>query len=66
MFKYLSSFFSNNNENEAKDIILKEVFNYSNQKKVVNKAAKDSAQDQREMVEKYRRVKVKQDCICIK
>lgn len=41
---------------EAKKAILKEFFNYSIQKKAVAKAARESARDQRLLVEKYRRL----------
>lgn len=46
----------NNKKQEAKEVILKEFFNSSDQKKAVSKAARESAKDQRVLVEKYRKL----------
>ena len=40
---------------EAKTLILKEVFNSANQKKAITKAAIESAQDQNDLLLKYRK-----------
>ena len=40
---------------EAKKAVLREFFSYSSQKKAIEKAARESAKDQRLMVEKYNR-----------
>jgi hypothetical protein len=45
----------NVNKEETKKIFLKKIFNSENQKKVVTKAANQSAEDQRILVTKYRR-----------
>jgi len=67
MINSIFSIIKNNREKEAKDIILKEFFNDSNQKKAINKAARESAQDQKDLLNKYNRlVNTKQDCSCIK
>ncbi|MDP3957726.1 MAG: hypothetical protein Q8Q10_04465 [bacterium] len=53
------SLFSNNKKNkekEAKAVILKEYFSFSDQKKAVTKAARESAADQRVLVEKYHKL----------
>jgi hypothetical protein len=39
---------------DVKELIWKEFFNYSEQKKVINRAARDSAADQRELLDKYK------------
>lgn len=58
-------FFSTNSkkkEKEAKAVILKQFFGFSEQKKAVAKAARESAKDQRMLVEKYQKlVKVSQE-----
>jgi len=41
------------NTNKAKEFILKEFFNSSKQKKVVTRAAKESAEDQKILITKY-------------
>ncbi len=45
-----------NKKKEAKEVILKEFFNSSDQKKAVSKAARESAEDQKVLVEKYRKL----------
>lgn len=46
----------NKKKQEAKEAILKEFFNSSDQKKAVSKAARESANDQKVLVEKYRKL----------
>lgn len=46
--------FGNADRREAKEIILKEYFNSSKQKKAIRRAVNESAKDQRDMVAKYR------------
>lgn len=41
------------NKSDAKDIVLKELFNASTQKKAITRAARESAEDQRMLVERY-------------
>lgn len=41
------------NKADAKDIVLKELFNASTQKKAITRAARESAEDQRAVVERY-------------
>ena len=41
---------------KAKEAVLKEIFNSVEQKKAVTKAARESAKDQRILVEKYHRL----------
>jgi hypothetical protein len=41
------------NDKAIKERILKELFNTSDQKKAVEKAARESANDQRELLDKY-------------
>ena len=55
MFSLLSSK-QKNNEKEAKAIILREFFNFSDQKKAVAKAARESSIDQKTLVEKYQKL----------
>lgn len=54
----LNLFFKKQNrkEKEAKEIILKEFFSFSDQKKAVAKAARESSADQRALVEKYQKL----------
>lgn len=54
--------FKTKKENEAKQIILKEFFNSTAQKKAILKAARESAKDQRDLVEKYRKLKLDKKC----
>jgi len=49
-------------EKEAKEAVFKQFFNFSDQKKAVAKAARESAEDQRILVEKYHKlIKVEQE-----
>lgn len=57
-----NSIFTKTKKEEAKKIILKELFNSAAQKKSITKAARESAKDQRELVEKYRKLKLHQKC----
>jgi competence protein ComGF len=52
------NFFNNKKRKKqlAKEAVLKEFFNFSDQKKAVAKAARESAKDQRVLVEKYRQL----------
>lgn len=54
--------FNKNNKEEAKQAILKEFFNSTKQKKAVTKAAKESAKDQKALVDKYRELKLHKSC----
>lgn len=49
----LNHFRINQRKSEAKEIILKELFNASTQKKAITRAARESAEDQRMLVERY-------------
>jgi len=51
-------FFQNkkSKDQKIKEVILKEFFNSSDQKKAVSKAARESAEDQKVFVEKYRKL----------
>jgi len=51
MWKLFS--FGQNNEKDLKTFVLKEYFNSASQKKAVVRAARESAEDQRILVEKY-------------
>ncbi len=42
-----------NKNKDVKALILKEFFNYSNQKKIIGKAARESAADQKALLKKY-------------
>lgn len=53
MINNIISFIRFGKKNEAKEIILKEFFNYSDQKKAINKAARESAEDQKNLIERY-------------
>ncbi len=44
----------NNKEQEAKKIVLKRFFNSERQKKDVKRAARDSAKEQRALVDRYK------------
>lgn len=57
-----NNIFTKTKKEEAKKIILKEFFNSAAQKKAITKAARESAKDQRELVEKYRKLKLHQKC----
>jgi len=48
-------------EESLKIIFLKEYFNSADQKKTILKAARDSAQDQRDLMERYREVLKKEE-----
>lgn len=50
------SFSKRNDERKAKEAILREFFNSADQKKAIEKAAKESAKDQRIMIDKYRKL----------
>ncbi|MDO8575864.1 MAG: hypothetical protein Q7R90_00950 [bacterium] len=52
MWKIL--WFGKTDDMETKAFVLKEYFNSSNQKKAVVRAARESAEDQRMLVDKYR------------
>ncbi len=56
MWKILTSS-KKQNERDAKQIVLKEFFNYAVQKKAVKKAARESARDQQILVSKYRNMR---------
>ena len=56
MMKYILSIVKKNKNQEAKEAVLKEFFNYSDQKKAITKAARESADDQKILVEKYNRL----------
>lgn len=49
---------------ENKNMLNKELFNSSNKKKVITQAARESAKDQRELLENYNRV-LKSNSHCI-
>jgi hypothetical protein len=54
MIDFLRKQFGKNGDKlEAKEIILKEFFNSSRQKKAIKKAARESSEDQRALVAKY-------------
>ena len=46
----------NSDKEEAKTFILKEFFNSANQKKAVVRAARESAEDQKELLDKYNKL----------
>jgi hypothetical protein len=56
MINFILSIVKKNKNQEAKETILKEFFNYSDQKKAITKAARESANDQKILVEKYDRL----------
>lgn len=56
MTNYLFSISKKGKNQEAKKAVLKEFFNYSDQKKAITKAARESANDQKILVEKYNRL----------
>lgn len=56
MINYILSKIYKNKNQEAKRAILKEFFNSSDQKKAISKAARDSAKDQKILVEKYNKM----------
>ncbi|MFA6974124.1 MAG: hypothetical protein WC238_05305 [Parcubacteria group bacterium] len=47
---------------EAKQVILREFFNSSEQKKAVTRAARESAKDQLAILEKYQELKLNKIC----
>lgn len=53
MFRLLSLLSFGSEKRQAKDILLKELFGSSKQKKAIRRAARESAKDQRDLVEKY-------------
>lgn len=56
MINYIFSKIYKNKNQGAKEAILKEFFNSSDQKKAISKAARDSARDQKILVEKYNKI----------
>jgi hypothetical protein len=56
MFSCIVKLVRRNRNKEVKDILLKEYFNPKNQKKAIKEAAKKSAEDQNEILMKYRRM----------
>lgn len=46
----------NDQKEEAKTFILKEFFNSASQKKAVVRAARESAEDQRELLDRYKKL----------
>lgn len=46
-------------ERKAKEIILRGFFNSANQKKAMKKAARESTDDQKKLLEKYQNMKMK-------
>lgn len=53
----LNIFSTRKNKNKAaKEVILKEFFGFSDQKKAVTKAVRESSADQRVLVEKYHKL----------
>jgi len=51
-----------NKNKDVKALILKEFFNYSNQKKIIGKAARESAGGQKALLNKYeRKIRLKND-----
>lgn len=58
----MRNIFTQNRKEEAKRIILKELFNSREQKKAILKAARESANDQKTLVEKYKSLKLHQKC----
>lgn len=57
-----NNIFTKTKKEEAKKIIFKEFFNSAAQKKAITRAVRESAKDQRELVEKYRKLKLHQKC----
>lgn len=55
MFSFVASIVNRNKDKDVKRLILKEFFNYSNHKKIIGKAARESAADQRVLLEQYER-----------
>lgn len=63
MIDFIKSIVNNTGKKEAKEVILKEFFNYSDQKKAIGRAARESAEDQKKLVSEYHKViKIKQNC----
>lgn len=52
----------NNNKEDAKQVILREFFSVAKQKKAIEKAARESAKDQRMLVDKYHELKLNKKC----
>lgn len=65
MTDFILSIVKKNKDKDVKKLILKEFFNYSNQKKIVGKAARESALDQKNLLKKYESQirSRKQDCV---
>ena len=65
MTDFILSIVNRNKNKEIKELILKEIFDYSTQKKIIGKAARESAADQRELLKKYeRKIRLKNEqCI---
>ena len=55
-------FTKKNNKEEQKQAILKELFSPAKQKKAIEKAARESAKDQRILVDKYHELKLNKKC----
>jgi len=68
MLNLILSIIKDNKKKEAKDLILKGFFNYSDQKKAINKAAKESSKDQKILLDKYNRLvdSRRDQCVCAK
>lgn len=56
MFTLFINWVKGNKNKDVKDIILKEYLNPKNQKKAIKEAAKKSAEDQNEILKKYRQL----------
>lgn len=56
MWNLLSKSKKARKDEELKQVILKEYFNSANQKKAVTQAARESALDQRRLVERYTQI----------
>ncbi|MFA6119687.1 MAG: hypothetical protein WC688_07225 [Parachlamydiales bacterium] len=50
------------NREEVKQEILREFFSSAEQKKAVTKAVRESAEDQKALIKKYRGLKLNKDC----
>ena len=58
MLKRLFSKNQRNKDEQIKKIILKTFFSFSNQKKAIERAARESAKDQKDLMEKYSKYKL--------
>lgn len=52
---FIFSYFNKDNK-DAKKLILKEYFNSGNQKKIITRAARESAKDQNILLSKYQKL----------